>query len=247
MLYLIICPMVFLAGFIDSIAGGGGLISLPAYMFAGLPVHNAIATNKLSSFMGTSLATYSFAKKGFIKLKLAFMPLLFALAGSAIGAKIALRTDGRNFRLFMLLILPIVAFYVFRTKEIKGGGDIYSEKKTILLSIPISFGVGIYDGFYGPGTGTFLILLLTGFAKMSLNSAAGITKAINLSTNIAALAIYISSGKTIIALGIIAGIFNIVGNYLGTRVFINKGSSSVRPVILIVLVLFFIKLITELF
>lgn len=247
MQYLIVCPLVFLAGFVDSIAGGGGLISLPAYMFAGLPVHFAIGTNKLSSAMGATLATYKFAKKGYIKLKQALFTIIFALAGSSIGAKIALLTDDKKFKILMMFLIPIIAFYVFRNKDLTGGGDKYSEKKTILISLPIAFIVGIYDGFYGPGTGTFLILLLTGIAKMSLTSSAGITKVINLSTNIAALSVFFLNGKVLIPLGLTAGIFSILGNYLGTRVFISKGSKSVRPIILVVLILFYIKIISELY
>lgn len=247
MQFIIVCPLVFLAGFVDSIAGGGGLISLPAYMFAGLPVHYAIGTNKLSSGMGAAVATYRFAKKGFIKLNHAFFTVICALIGSSIGAKIALLTDDKKFKIIMLFLIPVVAFYVFKSKDLEGGGDIYSEKKTILISLPIAFFIGIYDGFYGPGTGTFLILLLTGVAKMSLTSAAGITKAINLTTNIAALTVFFLSGKVIVILGLVAGIFSILGNYIGTKVFISKGAKSVRPIILVVLVLFYIKIISELF
>lgn len=247
MRFLIVCPLVFLAGFVDSIAGGGGLISLPAYMLAGFPVHFAIGTNKLSSAMGTILTTYRFAKKGFIKLNHAIFTIIFALLGSSIGAKLALLTDDRIFKILMLFILPITAFYVFKTKDLEGGGDAYSVKKTILISIPISFFVGMYDGFYGPGTGTFLILLLTGVAKMSLNSSAGITKAINLTTNLTALTIFFLNGKVLIPLGLVAGLFSILGNYLGTKVFITNGSKSVRPIILIVLALFYIKIISEVF
>lgn len=247
MLYLIVLPMVFLAGFVDAIAGGGGLISLPAYMFAGLPVHNAIGTNKLSSFMGTSITTISFAKRGYIKFKEALLPVILALLGSYIGANIAIGTDDRKFKIIMIFIIPFVAYHVFKKKEISGGGDIYSFKKTVALASVISFLIGIYDGFYGPGTGTFLILLFTGFAKMNLNSAAGITKAANLATNAAALVVYLMSGKVIIMLGLIAGVFNMAGNVVGSKLFIKNGSKSVRVIILVVLVLFFIKIIMELF
>ena len=94
--YIIICPLVMLAGFIDAIAGGGGLISLPAYMIAGIPVHNAIATNKMSSTMGTVLATFQFARKGFIPWKLSLSAVLFAFAGSSLGARLALHGGGSS-------------------------------------------------------------------------------------------------------------------------------------------------------
>lgn len=105
----------------------------------------------------------------------------------------------------------------------------------------------MYDGFYGPGTGTFLLLLLTGAARMPLNDSAGITKVINLSSNIAALAVYIFSGNVLYPLGLAAGVFSIAGNYLGTRVFTAKGSRGVKPIMITVLGIFFIKLCYELF
>ena len=110
--YIIVCPLVFLAGFVDAIAGGGGLISLPAYMLAGLPVHNAIGTNKLSSAMGATLTTARFAKSGFIKLRFAIPCSAAALLGSAIGARIALLIPEHVFKIIMLFVLPLVAAYV---------------------------------------------------------------------------------------------------------------------------------------
>lgn len=242
---LIVCPLVFLSGFVDSIAGGGGLISIPAYMLAGFPVHYAIGTNKLSSAMGTILTTYKFARKGFIKLNQVVFTIIFACLGSSIGARIALLTDDKIFKILMLFILPVTAFYVFKTKNLEVKEEAYSKKKTILISLPISFFVGMYDGFYGPGTGTFLILLLTGVARLSLNESAGITKAINLTTNLTALTIFFINGKVLVPIGLIVGVFSILGNYLGSKVFISKGSKSVRPIILVVLVLFYIKIIGE--
>ena len=115
--YLIICPLVFLAGFIDAIAGGGGLISLPAYLFAGLPVHNAIATNKLSSTMGTTISTLKYAKNGFINYKRAIPCVFFALFGASIGANLALIISDKFFIIIMLIILPFIAFYVLKSKK----------------------------------------------------------------------------------------------------------------------------------
>ncbi len=105
--------------------------------------------------------------------------------------------------------------------------------------------IGVYDGFYGPGTGTFLILLLTGVAHMKLKEANGIAKAINLTTNISSLSVLLLYGKVILPLGLSAGLFSIAGNYIGTRFFDRGGARLVRPVILLVLVIFFIKVLTE--
>lgn len=244
--YLIVCPLVFLGGFVDSIAGGGGLISLPAYMIAGLPAHTAIGTNKLSSAMGTTLTTYKFWKQGFIELKLAGLCAVLALAGSSCGANLALLVSDRVFKLLLLFILPLTAFYVFRSKRLDTAGqEPRSPAVTFAIAGACAFVIGIYDGFYGPGTGTFLLLLLTGLARMELNAAAGITKVINLSTNVAALVTYLVNGKVYFTLGLIAGLFGIAGNWIGARSFTKNGSRIVKPLIGIVLAIFFARIIWE--
>ncbi|MCQ2511832.1 MAG: TSUP family transporter [Lachnospiraceae bacterium] len=244
--FLIICPMVFLAGFVDAIAGGGGLISLPAYLFAGLPVHNAIATNKLSSAMGTTVTTIKFAKNGYIKLRQIITCVIAAIIGSSIGARVSLTVDDYLFKIIMLVLLPFIAFYVLRKKTFIDRKP-YSETKTIILSTSIAFVLGVYDGFYGPGTGTFLILLLTAVAHMELTRANGTAKSINLATNYASLAVYLISGKVIVLTGLIAGVFNIAGNYLGARLFESKGAKFVKPIMLIVIAIYIVKLLTEIF
>jgi len=245
--YIIVCPLVFLAGFVDAIAGGGGLISLPAFILAGVPVHFAIGTNKMSSSMGTVISTYRYAKNGYIKLKLAVCSAVCALIGSPLGATISLKIDDFYFKILMLAILPITAFYVLRKRDFKDNQ--YTETlinyKTYIICMLIAFLIGIYDGFYGPGTGTFLLLLLTGIANLRLNTAAGITKAINLSSNIAGLVTFIINGKVFLLLGLIAGLFSIAGNYIGAGYFTKGGVKIVRPVIIIVLTVFFVRVLVE--
>jgi uncharacterized membrane protein YfcA len=245
--YLIICPLVFIAGFIDAIAGGGGLISLPAYMIAGIPVHFAIGTNKMSSCMGTFISTYRYARNGYIKLKLAVCTAICALIGSSFGAMISLKIDDFYFKILMLFILPVTAFYVMRKRNIEDNQntEILTSYKTYIVCMLIAFFMGTYDGFYGPGTGTFLILLLTGVANLRMNTAAGITKAINLSSNIAAMITFIINGKMFFMLGLVAGLFSIAGNYIGAGYFTKSGSRIARPVIIIVLTVFFIRILFE--
>ena len=243
--YLIVCPLLFLAGFIDAIGGGGGLISIPAYIISGVPVHNAIATNKLSSCMGTGLTTWQYWVNGYIRPKLALLCVAAALVGSPIGAEIALRIDADVFKLLMLVILPVTAFYVLKKKDIGKNEEELSFKKTAVISVAAALIVGMYDGFYGPGTGTFLMLLLTGAAKLDIYTAAGTTKAINLTRNIGSMMIYLLNGKVIFLLGLAAGVFNMAGNFLGARFFRDKGSDIVRPIIMVVLVIFFIKILIE--
>ena len=217
--FLIVCPLVGIAGFVDSIAGGGGLISLPAYLISGLPVHTCIATNKLSSSMGTTIATAKYALSGYIDWHLAVFCAAASLAGAALGANIALLISDAVFRILMLIILPLTTLYVFKKKDLFSGENRkeLTFLHTVVLSSVIAFALGLYDGFYGPGTGTFLILLLTRFAYMDIHRANGITKGINLSSNISSLTVYLLSGQVLMPLGLCAGLFSILGNYLGSR------------------------------
>ncbi len=245
--YLIVCPLVFIAGFIDAVAGGGGLVSLPAYLLTGIPVHNCVATNKLSSFMGTSVATAKYARSGFIPWKHALFCIPCAFAGSAAGANIALLVPDRIFRIVLAVIIPLTGIYVLTRKGSFTSKRDFSEGVTTFICAVIAFVIGAYDGFYGPGTGTFLILLLTGLAGLELTKANGLAKAINLSTNISALVVYLINDQVIIPLGLVAGLFNIAGNYLGASGFEKNGSKIVKPVLIVVLTVFFIKLLAELF
>ena len=166
--YLIVCPLVFLAGLVDSIAGGGGLIALPAYLIAGVPAHVALGTNKLSSAMGTTVSTARLAKHGFLKGKvlMAVCSSAAALMGSALGAHLALMVPESVIKHMMIVVLPVVAFYVLRNKDMgaRDRTEDISRNKVFAISMAAAFFVGGYDGFYGPGTGTFLILILTGTA-----------------------------------------------------------------------------------
>ena len=246
--FLIVCPLVGIAGFVDSIAGGGGLISLPAYLISGLPVHACIATNKLSSSMGTTVATYQYARSGYIDWRLAPFGCVASLAGATLGARIALLISDGVFRALMLVILPLTALYVLRKKELftGEGRKPLSLWCTVLLASAIAFALGMYDGFYGPGTGTFLILLLTRLARMDLRHANGMTKVINLSSNFASLAVYLMDGQVLLLLGLCAGAFSVLGNYLGSRCFTSKGAAIARPIILLVLTVFFVRTAAEL-
>lgn len=245
--FLIVCPLVGIGGFVDAVAGGGGLISLPAYLIAGFPVHNAIATNKLSSGMGTAISTYKYASKGYVPWKIAIFCIIAAYIGSTLGAKTALLIDDKIFKMIMLVVLPLTAIYVRKSKSLLSEKDPLSEKKTLMLSVAAAFIIGAYDGFYGPGTGTFLILLLTSMAHLSLSTANGVSKVINLTTNIASLTVYLLNGKVIFLLGAVAGIFGIIGNYLGATYFDKGGAKVTRPIMITVLCIFFIKVVYELF
>ena len=232
--YLIVCPLVFVAGLVDSIAGGGGLIALPAYLIAGVPAHVALGTNKLSSAMGTVVSTARFAKHGYLKGKM-FM-----------AAHLALMVPETVIKHMMILILPIVAFYVLRNKDMGAGKrtGVISDKKVFAICVLAAFFVGGYDGFYGPGTGTFLILILTGAAGLDTRSASAQTKVINLASNIAALATFIFTGNVFYPLGLTAGVCSIAGHYIGAGMVAHDGQKVVRPVVLLVLAVLFVKILS---
>lgn len=243
--FLIVCPTVGLAGFVDAIGGGGGLISLPVYMLAGLPTHQAIATNKLSSTCGTALATWKFIREKLVDFRLAIPAVIAAIAGSSIGAHISLMLNDKVIKSILLVALPIAAFFVLNKKLFHDSGerDIPITRRTLIISILAAFIIGIYDGIYGPGTGTFLIIALTVFAKMGLATSNAQTKVINLTTNVTSLAIFLINGKVLLSLGIAAAICNMVGNYIGANLSLSKGSTISRPIIIIVLILLAIKVI----
>ena len=238
--YLIVCPLVFLAGLVDSIAGGGGLIALPAYLIAGVPAHVALGTNKLSSAMGTTVSTARLAKHGFLKGK-----VLMAVCSSA-GAHLALMVPESVIKHMMIVVLPVVAFYVLRNKDMgaRDRTEDISRNKVFAISMAAAFFVGGYDGFYGPGTGTFLILILTGAAGMDARSASAQIKVINLSSNIAALVTFIATGNVYYPLGLTAGVCSIAGHYIGAGMVAHDGQKVVRPVVLAVLGVLFIKIVS---
>ncbi len=243
--FLIICPLVFLAGVVDAVAGGGGLISLPAYLISGLPVHNAIATNKTAAAMGTALTTYRYVRRGYVPIKLGLVCLAFGLAGSTIGARIALMISDGTFKIIMLVVIPATAVYLLTRGDFAKDREPRKESHQIFMCIPIAFGLGIYDGFYGPGMGTFLMIALTSWVHLNIQKANGICKVINMSTNFAALVVYLLSGKVILFLGVIAGLFSIAGNYIGARYFESGNTKFIKPLMIAVLAIFFVKLLFE--
>lgn len=196
--------------------------------------------------MGTFVATVKYVRDGYIRWRRAALCVACAFIGSTSGARLALLVSDRYFRIFLLVVLPLTAAYILFGKPFVGEKKPYGIVRTSLISMLTALCIGVYDGFYGPGTGTFLLLLLTGAAHMKLTEANGTTKVINLTTNISALVVFLLNGKVLLPLGITAGMFSIAGNYLGARYFSKGGAASVRPVMLVVLAVFFMKVLSEL-
>ena len=246
-MFLIVCPLLFLAGFVDSIAGGGGLISLPAYLLAGLPTHLASGTNKLSSACGTSLTTIRFIRKGLVRWKLALPGVAAAMLGSSLGSRLSLAADERLIRGLLLAVLPIAAFLVLNRRLFpdREQDEEVSPRRTLLVCLIFALVIGFYDGFYGPGTGTFLIVAFTVFAKLSVGTANAQAKVINLTTNLTALAVFLRGGTVLAPLGLAAAGCNMLGNYLGSGLAMSKGAKITRPIILGVLALLLVKILSE--
>ena len=245
--FLIVCPMLFLAGLVDSIAGGGGLISLPAYLLAGLPVHTAIGTNKLSSSCGTSLATARFIRRGLVNWRLALPGVAAAMLGSFLGSRLSLVTSERLIRQVLFFVLPLAAFVVLNRRLFpeRAEGELRLDWRTLAACTLSALIVGCYDGFYGPGTGTFLIIAFTVFARLAVPTANAHAKVINLTTNLTSLLVFLHGGTVLIPLGLAGAACNMLGNWVGSGLALEKGAKITRPIILAVLLLLFIKLLTE--
>lgn len=241
--FLIVCPFLFLAGLIDAIGGGGGLISLPAYLIAGLPPHAAIATNKLSSTCGTTTATLRFIKNGLVNLKLAVPSVIAAIIGSSFGANLSLLIKEEIMLYIMVAILPICAFLVLNKKLFHDGGEneITLDRRTYITATIAALVIGMYDGFYGPGTGTFLIIAFTVFAKISMKTANAQAKVINLTSNITSLIIFLINGEVLFSVGIVAAACNMLGGYIGAGLVMKNGAKIVKPSIIFVLILLALK------
>lgn len=243
---LLIGVGVFCASFVDAIGGGGGIISVPIYLLAGLPPHLALGTNKMSACLGTVMSTYRYLKDKFINLGLTIPAIIFAIVGSHFGTKLQLAVNEDYLKYMLLVVLPIVAFFMLKQKKFPEESGEIDPKKQKAIVWCASLIIGVYDGFYGPGTGTFLLLIFCNLAKMDLRSASGTVKAVNLSSNFGALATALWAGKVIIPIGLIAAVFSIAGHYLGAGVTIKNGAKIVRPIIFLVLGLLVIKVVVEL-
>jgi len=243
--YLILCPFLFLSGLVDAIAGGGGLIAFPAYVFAGIPAHIIIGSSKLGAFPGAIVAMLRFAKNGYVRWKLAIPCGVAGFIGAILGAMITLRLNESVVESMMFIVLPVVAFYMFRNKGAVSDDVVsgLSEKQIMTYALISSLVIGAYNGFYGPGCGTFLLLAFTGLVKLNTKESAGLTKVVNLAADVGGLCAFATFGKVDIMLGVVSAVFVMLGSYVGSGLVVNNGQKIVRPVILVVLGLLFAKLI----
>lgn len=243
---MILCPLIFLAGFIDSIAGGGGLISLNSYQAVGIRDQFALGTNKFSSIIGGTVASVNYIRTGNIHILSLIPSVICALIGSFFGSKTALGISGRVFNLIMLIATPVVALLVFLKKDYSNREQ---KPKTIaayiILGAMIGLFVGFYDGFYGPGAGMFMQFGFIMIAGLEVKKACGNARIVNWASNLAALFNFVRFGYVVYKVAIICALFSIMGNFIGSRLAIKKDVKIVRPVMLIVTGLLFVKLILD--
>ena len=244
---LLICLGVFCASFMDAIGGGGGIISLPSYLLAGLPMHFALGTNKLSSCIGTVASTLRYIKNGCVDWLLGIPSIGLALIGAHFGTRLQLLVDEQYLKFILLLVLPVTAVILLKKKSLPETKEPMGEWKRRTIVWSASLVIGAYDGFYGPGTGTFLLLIFCYLAKLDVRTASGNVKLVNLASNIGALATSLMAGKVLIPLGLLSAVFATAGQYLGAGLALKNGSRIVRPVILVVLVLLAGKILLEFF
>ena len=242
--YLVVCPMLFLAGFVDSVAGGGGLISLPSYLFVGIPVHLASGTNKLVNSLGTGVATFSYIRSGKANFRVAILAAAGALAGGALGVRLALWCSEQVLQTCILAALPAVAVVMALKKDLGEAPSArsWTPQSQLILSLAIGLAIGIYDGLVGPGTGTFLLMAFTLVLGMDLLTASGCAKVANLASNVASAVTWVLGGKILWTLVIPAAACCILGNWWGARYAIRGGAGKIRGMIFVVLALLFLKL-----
>ena len=242
-MYLICCPLVFMAGFVDAIAGGGGLISLPAYTLAGLPLHLAHGTNKMANCWGSLIAAFTYHKKGHIRWDYAPVAVAAALFGAWCGAQLVLRLSDAALKMIMLVVLPVVAIFLLTNKNLghDGEGKNLTKKSLMIRLALIGFAVGAYDGFFGPGAGTFYILGFTLFIGLPLVDASGPCKVLNMVSNFAAVMAYVTGGTVLYALAVPCAACSILGNYLGAKLALKDGAPIIRKMMMVVILLLLVK------
>lgn len=242
--FIMLMGASFLAGFLDSIAGGGGLISLPAYTLTGIPMHFVYGCNKFSAAWGTTIATLRFWKHKMLDVQVGILAAIGAFAASAIAAKVVIYLSDDTLKTMMLIILPIVGLVTVLNKnmERENQSHTYSTKKRVILAVLIGGLIGFYDGLIGPGTGTFALMAFCFIMKYDLSTASGNAKCLNLASNYAALAVFLMEGTVYFKIAVPAAIFSIAGNFLGAGFAIKKGAKAIKFMLMVVIVLLFIKM-----
>ena len=233
------------AGFVDSIVGGGGLISVPAMLLTNLPPSMALGSNKLSSIFGAGSASITFLRNHMVDFSLVRKLLPFTFIGSMIGTLAVVSLPPLYVKPIIIVLLVCVTLFVVFEKD---WGEINRTSavagKALYICMAFALGIGVYDGFIGPGTGTFLIMgfIFTGFDFLHASANA---KILNFTSNLASLIVFFYLGHVNIKYGLATGVGQIIGAYLGSHLAIAKGSSLVRVVFLSVTTVMLLKLVYD--
>lgn len=245
---LVLCLLVFVAGLVDSIAGGGGLISLPAYLAVGLPEHAALATNKFSSVLGTLTASARYVRAGQWSLASALPAFLGALLGAALGARLVLLVPAKAVAAIVLVLVPAVLVVLLFKDRLLGrreGAAVPTGRAVWLPAGLLGLGVGAYDGFFGPGTGTFLTIGFHAALGLPLLVAAGNARLVNLASNAGAVVVFLAKGEVVFPLALLAAGAGILGNQVGAALALRKGERVVKPLLVGVLVLLLVEVVRK--
>ncbi len=240
-----VCPLLFIAGVIDAIAGGGGLIALPTYLMTGMPVHMAYGCGKLQCSMGSTMAALRFWKNGVLDGRFAALTAAAAMAASAVATQLILYLDSEIVRKIVLVMLPAAAIMILIPKK-KGQGNMIKQvvnRKNILLVLASGLLLGTYDGMFGPGGGTVAIMIFSLLLHYDLRVASANSKVVIMASNYVALMGYMMTGNIIYQIAIPATICNMLGNYVGAGLAIKNGEKLIRPLMIGIVIFLIIKII----
>lgn len=241
-------PLLFItglaAGLVDSIAGGGGLITLPVLLGIGMPPHYALGTNKFQSSFGSFTASYYYVTKGGIDLQDAKLGIIYTFIGAAAGALAVQFVSGKILNYIIPFLLLGIIIYSFLTPKL---GEVDRKPKFSQNNFYLIFGLllGFYDGFFGPGTGTFWAIAFVAGLGFNLGKSTGYTKIMNFTSNIASFSLFIFGGKVIYLAGFSMAAGQIIGSKIGAGLVIKRGAKFIRPIFITVVILTTLKLIYD--
>ncbi|MGB8194865.1 MAG: TSUP family transporter [Chitinophagaceae bacterium] len=247
---ILLCVVAFAAGFVDAIVGGGGLIQLPAglVLLPQYPVATVIGTLKLPAFCGTSVAAYQYSKNVSLNKKL--LPLMMLLAGAAsfTGSFLLTRVSNSFMKPFLLFVLIAVAIYTYSNKKFGTHTEKqHSSRTQWFFALLISLVIGLYDGFIGPGAGSFLVLAFISMLGFDFLKASAYAKFVNAATNLGSIALFAFTGKMIFAIAIPMAVCNALGGWLGAKLAILKGNKFIRVFFLIVVCITIVRFAYDVF
>ncbi len=242
--HLILIAAAFAAGFIDSIAGGGGLVTVPALLLAGMSPIESLGTNKLQSLFGSASATVAYAQKGHVDLKKQLPSALMATLGAVGGAMLAGFLPGDVLRAFLPLLLIAIALY-FAVKPNMGDVDRAQRLTPFIFGLCIVPLIGFYDGLFGPGTGSFLMLSFVSLAGFGLLKATAHTKLLNFSSNLGGFITFALLGAINWKIGLLMGVAQFIGARIGAGMAMKNGAKIIKPLLIIVCLALATKLLLD--